>query len=71
MTSDTFSLIRLYTGMSQSKFANHVGISRTTVGMIETNQRPVTPYVRAKLAAKFELDDAFFAFLEKFRKISQ
>jgi len=70
MPNETFALIRLYTGMSQKDFAEHIGVSKGTVGMIETGQRSVTPYVRAKLAAKFELDDAFFVFLEKFHKLS-
>jgi DNA-binding XRE family transcriptional regulator len=69
MTSEMFRLIRLYTGKSQREFADHIGVSNATIGFIETGQRAVTPNIKAKLAAKFDLDDAFFVYIEKYKKL--
>ncbi|KPD00595.1 Helix-turn-helix domain protein [Geobacillus sp. BCO2] len=69
--NETFKLIRLYFGMSQRDFAKHIGVSPATVGLIEANCRPVSEYVRAKLAAKFNLTDEFLDYIENYRKLSQ
>lgn len=71
MKNETFKLIRLYSGMSQRAFARYIGVSESTVGLIEANYRPVSEYVRAKLAAKFNLTDDFLDYVEKYRKLSQ
>lgn len=71
MTNETFKLIRLYSGMSQRAFAKYIGVSPATVGLIEANCRPVSEYVRAKLAAKFDLNDDFLEYVRKYRKLSQ
>jgi transcriptional regulator with XRE-family HTH domain len=71
MTNETFKLIRLYSGMSQRAFAKHIGVSPATVSLIEANHRQVTSNVRAKLAEKFDLNDDFLNYVEKYRKLSQ
>lgn len=71
MTNETFKLIRLYSGMSQRAFAKHIGVSHGTVSLIEANYRPVSEYVRAKVAEKFDLNDDFLKYIEKYRKLSQ
>ena len=71
MKKETFKLIRLYTEKTQQEFADFIGVSRGTVSLIEIGERNITPTVHAKLAAKFNLDDAFFRYIEKFHKLSQ
>lgn len=71
VTNETFKLIRLYSSMSQRDFAKHIGVSPTTVGLIEANYRPVSEYVRAKVAEKFDLNDDFLKYIEKYRRLSQ
>lgn len=71
MESETFRLIRLYTGKSQRQFAEYLGVSSATVAYIETGQRKVTPNIKGKLAAKFDLTDDFFLYIEKYRKFPQ
>lgn len=69
MTSELFRLIRLYSEMSQREFAEHLGLSLATVSYIETGQRSITPNVKAKIAAKFDLTDDFLAYIEKYKKL--
>jgi len=71
MTNETFRLIRLYSGMSQRAFAKHIGVSHGTISKIEANYTPVSEYVRAKLAAKFNLNDDFLTYVDKYRKLSR
>jgi DNA-binding XRE family transcriptional regulator len=71
MTSELFRLIRLYSGKTQREFANFIGVSNATVGYIETGQRAITPNIKSKLAAKFDLSDDFYAYIEKYRKFPQ
>jgi transcriptional regulator with XRE-family HTH domain len=71
MTRETFRLIRLYSGKSQREFADFIGVSNATIGYIETGRRPITPNIKAKLAAKFDLTDHFFVYIEKYRKLPQ
>lgn len=70
MTGDKFRAIRLYLNMTQEEFAKFLGISKATVGRIESGSLKVTPRVQAKLAARVDLDMDFFNFYEKLRKIS-
>lgn len=71
MTNVTFKLIRLHVGMSQAAFAEYIGVSKATVSLIELGQRRVTPNTIAKLAHRFELNDAFFAYVENYLAFSQ
>jgi DNA-binding XRE family transcriptional regulator len=71
MENETFRAIRLYTGKTQESFAEFLGVSKATVGLIETNQRKVTPNIKAKLVTKFEISDDFLTYLEKYRKMPQ
>lgn len=71
MTGEMFRLIRLYTGKSQREFAEFIGVSSATVGYIETGQRSVTTNIKGKLAAKFDLTEDFFDYIEKYRKFPQ
>lgn len=71
MTSETFRMIRLYTGKTQREFAEYLGVSSATVGFIEIGQRAISPYVKSKLAAKFDLTDDFLSYIEKYRNFPQ
>lgn len=71
MRKETFKLIRLYSEMTQKEFAEYIGVSRGTISLIELGQRSVTPAVRAKLAAKSNLDDSYFEYIEKYHRLSQ
>lgn len=70
MTNEMFRTIRLYLDMTQVQFAKLLCISPSTVGMIETGNRVITPRVRAKIASRIELNDDFYLFREKMSKIS-
>jgi len=70
MTNEMFRAIRLYKDLTQRDFAKIIGISKATVGRIESGSLRVTPRVKAKIASKIELTDDFFAFYKKMRKIS-
>lgn len=71
MNNELFRLIRAHTGMSQRKFGEFIGISESTVSMIECGQRTVTANTTVKIARHFELNDDFLRLLENYRKLSQ
>jgi transcriptional regulator with XRE-family HTH domain len=71
MNGEKFRLIRLYSGMSQRDFSEYIGVSTATVAHIELGNRAVTPGVKGKLAAKFDLTDDFLSYVEKYRRLSQ
>jgi transcriptional regulator with XRE-family HTH domain len=71
MNADKFRAIRLYLKMTQSEFADLLGVSIATVGRIESGSLDVTPRVRARIVSKINLDDKFYSFYEKFQKLSQ
>ena len=71
MTGEMFRLIRLYAGKSQRDFADYLGLSSATIAYIESGSRPITPYVKGKLAAKFDLNDDFFDYIKKYNKFPQ
>lgn len=70
MTNEMFRAIRLYLNMTQDQFADFLSVSPATVGRIESGSLSVTPRVQAKLAARFNVDDAFLSFFDNMRKIS-
>jgi plasmid maintenance system antidote protein VapI len=56
--------------MSQRDFAEYIGVSTATIAHIEGGNRAVTPMVKGKLAAKFDLTDDFLSYIEKYRRLS-
>jgi transcriptional regulator with XRE-family HTH domain len=69
-----FRRIRQQLGLSQTQFAEGLGISPSYVNLIERNQRPVTAQILLRLAETYDLDlrdlatadeDRFFAELNE------
>ncbi|NNU88672.1 XRE family transcriptional regulator [Geobacillus sp. MR] len=71
MTNEMFKLLRLYSKMSMREFAKYIGVSKATVYSIEANKRPISKYVRGRLADKFDLTDDFLEYVRKYQKLSQ
>jgi transcriptional regulator with XRE-family HTH domain len=67
---EIFKAIRLYLGLSQSEFAKKLGVSETTVCLIEKGERRVTDRVRMRLAKHFELTPEFLDYVERANKLS-
>ena len=70
MRNETVKNIRDYLGMSQKEFAKWLGVSRSVIGMIETNQRNVSPRVQNKIARRFRITNDFLAFVENKKRLS-
>ncbi len=47
-------------GLKQAEAATRIGISASYYNQLETNQRPLTPALLAKLAAAFHITDTYF-----------
>lgn len=71
MESSKFLAVRCYLNLSQSQFAEFLGVSAGTVAKIESGTLQVSGRMRGKLAAKFDFDDAFLAYYINFNKTSQ
>ncbi|MGG3691118.1 helix-turn-helix transcriptional regulator [Heyndrickxia ginsengihumi] len=69
MNAEIFRAIRLKKGMTQSKYANLLGISESTVAAIENGRRGISDQVRARLAREVEIDEELLYFLESYRKL--
>ncbi|MCJ7991120.1 helix-turn-helix domain-containing protein [Priestia sp. OVS21] len=70
MNNETFRMLRLHLGMTQQKFSELIGVSKTTVAFIETGQRPITAVTRAKIAKVFEINDDFLTFADNLNRIT-
>lgn len=66
MNADKFRALRLYKDLTQSEFADLLGVSLATVARIETGSLEVTPRVRAKLARIDIEEESFLSFYERF-----
>lgn len=71
MESSKFLAVRCYLNLSQSQFAEFLGVSAGTVGRIESGDLRISDRIRGKVAAKFDFDDAFLAYYINFNKTSQ
>lgn len=65
MTKEYFKDIRLFLGMTQKQYSKWLGVSLSTVGMIENGQRVVSDNIRAKIALKFEVTEDFLRYRER------
>ncbi|MEC5272401.1 helix-turn-helix domain-containing protein [Caldifermentibacillus hisashii] len=70
MDGHKFRIIRLWLNKTQEEFAKFLGVSLATVARIESGSLDVSPRVKARLVSRIDLDEDFFAFYEKMRKIS-
>lgn len=72
MQSEIFKNIRAFKGMTMKEFADWLGVSLATVSMIEGGHRPVSDYVRYKIAHKFDVSDSkFIEFCDRQMKASE
>lgn len=70
MDGQKFRIVRLWLNKTQEEFAKFLGVSLATVARIESGSLDVSPRVKARLVSRIDLDEDFFAFYEKMRKIS-
>lgn len=70
MDGQKFRIVRLWLNKTQAEFAKFLGVSLATVARIESGSLDVSPRVKARLVSRIDLDEDFFAFYEKMRKIS-
>lgn len=71
MNANNFKAIRLKEGMTQKQFADLLGVSDSTIAAIETGRRPISAFVRARLAQRVQFDDESLYFLKKYQEIEQ
>ncbi|WP_085508810.1 helix-turn-helix transcriptional regulator [Thalassobacillus devorans] len=70
MENETVKLIRYYLRMSQPDFAEHIGVTYSTVAEVEAGRRKVTDGLCAKIALKFDpTDEGFQAFVKRNREL--
>lgn len=65
MENSTFLDIRLYKGMTQKAFADWLGVSLPSVGMIESGHRDVSSNIKGKLAHKFAVTEEFVEYQQR------
>jgi DNA-binding transcriptional regulator YiaG len=70
MKIDKFIAIRTYLGMSQPVFAEYLGVSESSVGMIEAGRRRISKTMIGKIAKKFEETPEFLAYYARIKKLS-
>lgn len=68
MNKETFKLIRLYLDMTQEEFADFLGMGASTIGLMETGRRSITPKTKSKLLRKFNYDEEFEKFFQDYYK---
>lgn len=64
-----FEALRQHHKLTQQEFARALGVSSSTVDSIETGRRPLSRFVRGKVAASFELDEDFLRFYHNYEKL--
>ena len=69
MNLDTFKDIRHFKEMTQQQYADWLGLSLSSIAMIESGQRRVTDNIRGKLAHKFMITDEFIEYQERRNKL--
>lgn len=67
MEVNRFKARRLWKGLSMREAATALGISATTVSLIENGCREPSPEVRAAYARAFPIDDSYYSFLFNFK----
>jgi len=71
MDCKLFREIRLYHGLSQDEFARLLGVSRSTIQMIEAGKRKITDRIRYRLAKCFDLTPEFIETVERATKLAE
>lgn len=69
MTNEKFKAIRLYLKLSQPQFADFLGVSNSSVSMIEGKHRAVSARMEAAIHQKFDVTSPdFISFFTKMSK---
>lgn len=68
MEVNTFKARRLWKGLSMREAAKVLGISASTISLIENGYREPSQEVRAAYARAFPIDDSYYSFLFDFEK---
>lgn len=68
MDGNYVKAIRLYLDKSQPEFASMLGVSLSSIAMVEAGHRSVTDRLRFKIAKHVELDEDFYEQFQRFKK---
>lgn len=66
MKPETVKRIRHLHGLTQQEVANMLGVSRSTIHLIETNRMTMSERLRRKFCEVFKVDDEMIRFVERF-----
>lgn len=66
MKPETVKRIRHLHGLTQQEVANMLGVSRSTIHLIETNRMTMSERLRRKFCEVFKVDDEMIRFIERF-----
>lgn len=67
MEVNVFKARRLWKGLSMREAADVLGISASTISLIENGYREPSPEVRAAYARSFPIDDTYYSFLFNYK----
>lgn len=67
MNREMFQALRQYHKLTQQQFAGELGVSPSTVDSVETGRRPLSSFIRGKVASTYQLDETFFKFYENYK----
>lgn len=69
MNREVFGALRQFHKLTQQEFARALDVSPSTVDSVETGRRPISSFIRGKVAAAYQLDEAFLNFYENYKGI--
>lgn len=69
MDREMFRALRQFHKLTQQQFAEVLGVAPSTVDSVETGRRPFSSFVRGKVAAAYQLDEAFLKFYDNYKSI--
>ena len=71
MEKEQLRAMRLFEKKSIRAFAESIGVSHSTIFDAESGRRSVSPSLRGKVAAVYELSPAFLAFYDNYLRMSK
>ncbi|MCK1997958.1 helix-turn-helix domain-containing protein [Psychrobacillus psychrodurans] len=69
MNREMFSALRQFHKLTQQQFAGELGVSPSTVDSVESGRRPLSRFIRGKVASTYQLDDTFLKFYENYKNV--
>lgn len=69
MNREMFKALRQFTELTQKDFAKSLGVSDSTIDAVEAGRRPVSAFIKGRVAAAYKIDDAFLSFYDNYKTI--